>query len=161
MELSAGFRANSGCLGGNAFLCDNFQPVPVADDLSYGFAIQVSDTQVGDNPNCCKCYEVQWLSGGAQDKKMIVQILTPGGSGGDMKKNDLIFLVPGGEQGPLKTKNPTQKSNNFNWYVSHSSQSSSSGPRSPRGLFVFVLFCLIVLGVSGETETVVFCFVLL
>lgn len=39
-------------------MCDSFQPVPVQDDLSYGFAYQVSDTQQGTDPNCCKCYEV-------------------------------------------------------------------------------------------------------
>ncbi|KAK4164725.1 family 45 putative glycoside hydrolase [Cladorrhinum sp. PSN259] len=84
-----------------AYLCDSYQPVPVSNDLSYGFAIQVSDNQNADNANCCKCYQVQWLTGQAANKTMIVQVVTPGGSGGDVKKNDLIILVPGGGFGAL------------------------------------------------------------
>ncbi len=110
-----GQRANSGCVGGSAFLCDDFQPTPVRDDLSYGFAIQVSDNQRGDNPACCRCYEVEWLSGNASQKRMIVQVLTPGGSGGDIKKDDLIILTPGGGLGPLNRGCPAQYGNNFNW----------------------------------------------
>ncbi|KAB5517449.1 RlpA-like double-psi beta-barrel-protein domain-containing protein-containing protein, partial [Coniochaeta sp. 2T2.1] len=108
--------ATTGCSnGGTAFLCDSYQPQPVADDLSYGFAIKVSASQAEDNPDCCKCFDVQWLSGNAAGKRMIVQIVTPGGSGGDVKRDDLIILIPGGGLGPLNSGCPRQYGNNFNW----------------------------------------------
>ncbi|OIW32953.1 barwin-like endoglucanase [Coniochaeta ligniaria NRRL 30616] len=115
-EQDTGLWATTGCSnGGTAFLCDAFQPVPVADDLSYGFAIKVSASQAEDNPDCCKCYDVQWLSGNAAGKRMIVQILTPGGSGGDVKRDDLIILIPGGGLGPLNSGCPRQYGNSYNW----------------------------------------------
>ncbi|KAK0715108.1 RlpA-like double-psi beta-barrel-protein domain-containing protein-containing protein, partial [Lasiosphaeris hirsuta] len=117
-DLTPGLNANSGCSNGatnSAYLCDSYQPAPVASDLTYGFAIQVSDSQNGDNPNCCKCYEVNWTSGGAVNKTMIVQIVTPGGAGGDVKKNDLIILTPGGGVGPLSSGCTNQYGNSFNW----------------------------------------------
>ena len=89
--------------------------MPVADNLSYGFAIQVSDNQHEDNPNCCKCYEVQWLSGNAVGKTMIVQIVTPGGGAGNITKDDLIILTPGGGLGPFDQGCPRQYGNSYSW----------------------------------------------
>lgn len=108
--------ATNGCsTGGTAYLCDSYQPVPVADDLSYGFAIQVSDNQREDNPNCCKCYEVNWLSGNAVGKTMVVQIVTPGGGGGNITKDDLIILTPGGGLGPFDQGCARQYGNSYSW----------------------------------------------
>jgi hypothetical protein len=116
MDLNTGLWATTGCNnGGTAFACDTFQPMPVEDDLSYGFAIQVGGNTVGDNPNCCKCYEVLWLSGQAAGKKMIVQIVTPGGKGGNVKDNDLIILTPGGGLGPFANGCKNQYGSNFRW----------------------------------------------
>lgn len=112
--------ATSGCQGGGnngAYLCDMYQPVPVSETQSYGFAIQVTGrNNVGDNPNCCKCYDVAWVTGPAADrnKSMIVQIVTPGGDGGDVKVGDLILLVPGGGLGPLDSGCKAQYGNNVN-----------------------------------------------
>lgn len=117
-DRDTGLRANSGCASGaanNAYMCDTYQPAPISNEVTYGYAIQVSDSQNADNPNCCKCHEVTWLSGGAVGKKMIVQIVTPGGSGGDVKRNDLIILTPGGGVGPLSTGCTNQYGNSFAW----------------------------------------------
>ena len=46
-----------------------------------------------------------------------MQILTPGGAGGDVKRNDLILLTPGGGVGPLSTGCTAQYGNGFSWYV--------------------------------------------
>ncbi|KJR84936.1 glycoside hydrolase family 45 protein [Sporothrix schenckii 1099-18] len=119
-DLNTGLFATTGCSpGGSSYMCDSYQPVPVADDLSYGFAIQVSDNQREDNPNCCKCYEVQWLSGAAAGKKMIVQIVTPGGAGGSVVKDDLIILTPGGGLGYFDQGCPRQYGSRYNWYVAN------------------------------------------
>jgi len=118
LDQNTGLRANSGCAGGGnsaAYMCDTYQPIPVANDFSYAFAIQVSDNQNADNANCCKCYEVWWTTGGALNKTMIVQIVTPGGAGGDVKRNDLIILTPGGGVGPLSTGCTSQYGNGFTW----------------------------------------------
>ena len=96
-------------------MCNDFQPIPTDSDLSYGFAIQIGGTQLGDNPNCCKCQEIQWLSGYAAGKKMVVQIVTPGAKAGDVKDNDLIILTPGGGVGPLNTGCKSQYGGNFQW----------------------------------------------
>ncbi|KAK5653922.1 hypothetical protein OQA88_7847 [Cercophora sp. LCS_1] len=118
LDQNTGLRANSGCANGgssSAYMCDSYQPVPLSNDLAYGFAIQVSSNQNADNAACCKCYEVKWLSGSAINKTMIVQILTPGGSGGDVKVNDLILYLPGGGVGPLSTGCTNQYGNSFSW----------------------------------------------
>ena len=118
----------TGCAnGGNAFMCDTYQPIPISNDVSYGFAIQVSDSQNGDNPNCCKCHEVKWTTGAGINKTMVVQIVTPGGSGDPVKRNDLIILTPGGGLGPLSSGCPNQYGNTFSWYVSVSLSVLDSG----------------------------------
>ncbi|KAK0672626.1 family 45 putative glycoside hydrolase [Cercophora samala] len=106
LSTNAGVSAVTGCqanvnTNNAAYLCDTYQPIPVSNDLSYGFAIQVQDSQAADHPNCCKCYQLQWLNGGAANKTMIVQVVTPGGAGGDVKRGDMIILTPGGGVGPL------------------------------------------------------------
>ncbi|KAK1755907.1 barwin-like endoglucanase [Echria macrotheca] len=120
LDQTTGLRANSGCNGvpsssGAAFMCDSYQPIPVADNLTYAFAIQVSDNQNSDNTNCCRCYEVLWITGAAINKTAVVQVVTPGGASGDIKKNDLIFLTPGGGVGPLSTGCTAQYGNSYSW----------------------------------------------
>ncbi len=115
MSRTSGAQAASACAAGSGFLCDSYQPIPVSDDLSYGFAIQVSDSQREDSPHCCKCYEVLWLSGQAAGKKMVVQIVTPGGSGGPVKKDDLIILTPGGGVGPFDAGCKSQYGTKYAW----------------------------------------------
>ena len=118
-DLQTALFTATGCqAGGGAYLCSSFAPIPVNDTLSYGFAIQVTgNNNVGDNPNCCKCYEVNWTSGPASEKnkRMIVQIVTPGGTGGDVKVGDLIILSPGGGLGPFDTGCARQYGNTFDW----------------------------------------------
>ncbi|OAA65697.1 Barwin-like endoglucanase [Niveomyces insectorum RCEF 264] len=115
-DQSTGLFATTGCsAGGTSYLCDSFQPVPVQDDLSYGFAIQISDNQREDNPNCCKCYKVDWLSGNAAGKSMIVQIVTPGGAGNNITKDDLIILTPGGGLGYFTQGCSRQYGNSYSW----------------------------------------------
>ena len=118
LDQQAGVRAINGCLGGNGYMCDEFQPVPVSADLSYGFVYMISDAQTENHPNCCKCVEITWQSGPAAGKQMIAQVVTPGGSGGDIKRNDLIVLIPGGGLGPLSAGCPAQYGRDIRWWVS-------------------------------------------
>lgn len=120
LDQSTGIRTNSGCFqagASSAYICDSYQPMPVAEDFSYAFAIQVSDNQNADNAACCKCYDVWWTTGAAAsaNKSMIVQIVTPGGASGPIKRNDLIILTPGGGVGPLSAGCTNQYGNGYSW----------------------------------------------
>ncbi|KAH8891786.1 barwin-like endoglucanase [Thozetella sp. PMI_491] len=89
-----GLNVKSGCdTGGQGYLCDKYIPTPVADDMSYGFAAMGAGS-------CCKCYQLQWTSGNAQGKRMIVQAidLTTGSS--NVGSGDVVILTPGGGVGP-------------------------------------------------------------
>ena len=55
--------------------------------------------------HCCRCYEVDWTSGAAAGKKMVVQVVNIGegaGPGGDVEEGDLVVLTPGGGVGPSR-----------------------------------------------------------
>ncbi|CAI4210520.1 unnamed protein product [Parascedosporium putredinis] len=76
------------------YLCSDYQPRPVAENLAYGFAI------TDGIENCCKCFELQWTEGPAAGKKMQVQIINEGGSVSESGTRDFILLTPGGGVGP-------------------------------------------------------------
>jgi len=115
--------AASGCNSGNSnagFLCADLTPQPVSDDMTYGFAIEVGGDNSASSQSCCKCYELEWLTGAAADlnRKMTVQIMTPGQAAGNITAGDIIILTPGGGTGPLgNTGCRRQFGNNFDWYV--------------------------------------------
>jgi hypothetical protein len=116
MDQYAGMQSTSGCSnGGNSYMCADFQPVPIEQNIAYGFAIQVGGSRTGDNPNCCKCYEVEWRSNAARGKKMIVQVVTPGFTAGSVKVNDLIILTPGGGVGPDSSGCAKQYGDSYRW----------------------------------------------
>ncbi|KAI1338240.1 beta-1,4-endoglucanase [Xylariaceae sp. FL0016] len=86
----------SGCdTGGKAFLCADYSPIPVDDNLAYGFAVRKGNT------NCCKCFELKWTSGAAKGKKMVVQVhnLVDTTSGPGATDSDWILAIPGGGSG--------------------------------------------------------------
>ena len=120
LERDAGRASSSTCEGARSddgFLCQDYSPIPVSEELSYGFAIQVGGNLNGDNPNCCRCYEVEWLEGAAgdKDKRMIVQTVYPGGEGGDVVSDDLIILTPGGGLGPVGSACRAQYGRDYDW----------------------------------------------
>ena len=100
LSAKLGLSAKSGCdTGGQGYLCDRYTPTPTGDDLAYGFAAMASG-------NCCKCFELEWTSGGARGKKMVVQAIdvTSGGGGGGNAatttgSTDIVILTPGGGTG--------------------------------------------------------------
>jgi len=99
-------------------MCADFQPIPVSESLAYGFAIKFNgNDKTASNSDCCKCYEVEWTSGAARGKKMVVQAVTPGTAAGDVGGNDLILLVPGGGGGPYSQGCQKQYGTGYNWYA--------------------------------------------
>ncbi|KAJ9132943.1 Barwin-like endoglucanase [Coniochaeta hoffmannii] len=96
LSTSTGASAPSGCNAdgkGTGFLCSDYSPRPVSEDLSYGFAI------TNGVENCCKCFELMWTDGNAAGKRMQLQVVNSGGSvtGG---VRQFIVLTPGGGVGP-------------------------------------------------------------
>ncbi|KAL1898253.1 hypothetical protein Sste5346_003660 [Sporothrix stenoceras] len=93
--LGNGPLAKSGCdSGGTGYLCDSYAPVPVSNNLSYGFAVMMASN------DCCKCYQLTWTSGQAAGKQMIVQAINIGSPSGNVGSNDIVILTPGGGVGP-------------------------------------------------------------
>ncbi|KAK0625881.1 RlpA-like double-psi beta-barrel-protein domain-containing protein-containing protein [Immersiella caudata] len=89
-------RVASSCASsnaGNGFLCSAYQARPVANDLSYGFAI------TDGIENCCKCFELTWTDGAAVGKRIQVQVINEGGSVQEGVRQ-FIILTPGGGVGP-------------------------------------------------------------
>ncbi|KAI0206691.1 glycoside hydrolase family 45 protein [Astrocystis sublimbata] len=87
----------SGCDGGSAYTCSNFSPWAVDDNLAYGFAA----TAIGGGSEsswCCACYQLEFTSGPAAGKTMIVQSTN---TGGDLNagSNHFDILMPGGGVG--------------------------------------------------------------
>ncbi len=94
-ELRDGLTAKSGCDdGGKGYLCNDYSPIPVAGNMSYGFAVMFGAE------HCCRCYEVTWTSGAAAGKSMIVQAInTAGDPTGDLRAADMVIQTPGGGSG--------------------------------------------------------------
>ncbi|KAF1799615.1 endo-beta-D-1,4-glucanase [Mucor lusitanicus] len=88
-------NSQSGCNGGNGFMCNNNQPWAVNDELAYGFA---AASIAGSNEAgwCCGCYELTFTSGAASGKKMVVQVTN---TGGDLGSNHFDLQMPGGGVG--------------------------------------------------------------
>ncbi|OBZ81286.1 Endoglucanase-5, partial [Choanephora cucurbitarum] len=88
-------NAQSGCNGGDGFMCNNNQPWAVNDDLAYGFA---AASIAGSNEAgwCCGCYELTFTSGPVSGKKMVVQVTN---TGGDLGANHFDLQLPGGGVG--------------------------------------------------------------
>jgi hypothetical protein len=83
-----GLSVSSGCsIGDIGFLCDTYQPVVVDDKLSIGFALMYGQRQ------CCKCYQLSWISGAAKGKKMIVQAINTAPTYEGVDKNDIAILA--------------------------------------------------------------------
>lgn len=92
----------------SGFLCSDYQPWPVSEELAYGFAI------TDGIENCCKCYELQWTEGDAAGKRMQVQIINEGGSV-ENGSRDFVLLTPGGGVGPNQSGCDAQFG--YDWFV--------------------------------------------
>jgi len=60
---------------------------------------------------------VEWVSGAAKDKKMVVQVINIAsgtqGTDNSVRENDIIILTPGGGVGPYNTGCTTQYGTQF------------------------------------------------
>lgn len=83
----------TGCNGGNAFACPSNSPWAVNDTFSYGF---VGTFLVGGDESkwCCSCYHLNFTSGPAKGKSMIVQ--SSNTIYDDPTENFFTLGIPGG-----------------------------------------------------------------
>ncbi|CAF1044433.1 unnamed protein product [Adineta steineri] len=89
-DILGNSHATSGCDGGEAFVCNNQQPRFVSEQLAYGFAA-ANIPGLNDNV-CCACYKLDFTSGSAQGKSMIVQVTN---TGPDLKAHQFDLQIPG------------------------------------------------------------------
>ena len=98
LAVRAGQSEQSSCdknRAGNAYLCSDFAPRPMAEDWSYAFAVS------NGGENCCKCFNLTWTDGPAAGKKVVLQVINEGGSvNTDGSARQFILLTPGGGVGP-------------------------------------------------------------
>ncbi|KAL1931150.1 hypothetical protein VTP01DRAFT_10287 [Rhizomucor pusillus] len=88
-------NVQSGCNGGEGYMCNDNQPWAVDDNLSYGFAA-ASISGKSESDFCCSCYELTFSSGEIEGKKMVVQVTN---TGGDLSNNHFDLQIPGGGVG--------------------------------------------------------------
>ncbi|MCJ1330022.1 hypothetical protein MMC10_006703 [Thelotrema lepadinum] len=78
----------SGCNGGNAYMCSDQSPWQVNDNLAYGFAAVSAASSA-----CCQCYELTFTSTAIAGKKMVVQATN---TGSDVSSTQFDLAMPGG-----------------------------------------------------------------
>ncbi|CAF3672381.1 unnamed protein product [Rotaria sp. Silwood1] len=85
-------NAQSGCDGGNAYMCNNQQPWSVNTTLAYGYAAANIAGQ-SEATWCCACYALHFTSGSVIGKQLVVQVTN---TGGDLGNNHFDLQMPGG-----------------------------------------------------------------
>jgi hypothetical protein len=90
------YKVRNGCEdGGQAYMCNDNQPWAINDKVSYGFV--AAAFQSGSQKDwCCSCYRMQFTSGAAKGKQMIVQVTN---TGYDLSDNHFDIQMPGGGVG--------------------------------------------------------------
>jgi len=90
------YKVRNGCEdGGKAYMCNDNQPWAINDNISYGFV--AAAFQNGSQKDwCCSCYRMQFTSGAAKGKQMIVQVTN---TGYDLSDNHFDIQMPGGGVG--------------------------------------------------------------
>ncbi|CAF1079720.1 unnamed protein product [Rotaria sp. Silwood1] len=88
-------NAQSGCDGGNAYMCNNQQPWSVNTTLAYGYAAANIAGQ-SEATWCCACYALHFTSGSVIGKQLVVQVTN---TGGDLGNNHFDLQMPGGGVG--------------------------------------------------------------
>ncbi len=97
-------------------------PWAVNDNLAYGFAAAYLTGQ-NEQSWCCACYELNFLSGPVQGKKMVVQVTN---TGGDLGENHFDIQMPGGGVGLFNGCAPQWGAPDAGWGDRYGGVSSSS-----------------------------------
>ena len=112
----------SGCDGGGSYVCNSNQPFAVNDNLAYGFAAAAISGNT-EYDNCCACYELTFISGPVDGKKMVVQVVN---TGRDLGQNHFDLQIPGGGVGIFNGCKPQWGAGDKGWGDQYGGVSSAS-----------------------------------
>ncbi|GME85767.1 unnamed protein product [Ambrosiozyma monospora] len=94
-DVLTGTNFQSGCNGGEAYMCNDQVPWAVNDNLAYGFGA-ASVSGATDETLACSCMKLTFTSTSIQGKEMVIQITN---TGGDLGENQFDLAFPGGGVG--------------------------------------------------------------
>ncbi|KAI9025034.1 RlpA-like double-psi beta-barrel-protein domain-containing protein-containing protein [Phycomyces nitens] len=117
-----GSDVQSGCVGGQAYMCNDNQPWVVNDDLAYGFAA-ASLGSAGASAFCCGCYELTFTNTAVAGKKFVVQVTN---TGDDLSTNHFDLQMPGGGVGYFNGCQSQWNTNTDGWGARYGGISSIS-----------------------------------
>lgn len=118
----AGVNDQSGCNGGDAYMCSNQQPFAINSTLAYGFA---AASMIGGSESsmCCSCVLLTFNDGPAAGKQMVTQITN---TGSDLSSNHFDIAVPGGGVGIYNGCTSQWKAGTDGWGERYGGVSSES-----------------------------------
>ncbi|KAL0091960.1 glycoside hydrolase family 45 protein [Phycomyces blakesleeanus] len=117
-----GADVQSGCVGGQAYMCNDNQPWVINDNLSYGFAA-ASLGSAGASAFCCGCYELTFTNTAVSGKKFVVQVTN---TGDDLTTNHFDLQMPGGGVGYFNGCQSQWNTNTDGWGARYGGISSLS-----------------------------------
>ncbi|KAL8852795.1 MAG: hypothetical protein Q9221_002304 [Calogaya cf. arnoldii] len=124
--LANGVTAQSGCTGGNSFMCSDQSPWAVNDNLAYGFAAVTSA-----NPTCCQCYKLTFTNTEIAGKTMIVQATN---TGDDVSGTQFDLAIPGGGFGRFDGCSREWKATSDIWGAQYGGSNTNQCSKFPAAL---------------------------
>ncbi|KAF5103374.1 hypothetical protein D0Z03_000223 [Geotrichum reessii] len=119
----SGVNDQSGCNGGNSYMCSNQQPFAINSTLAFGF-VAASMAGYGESNMCCTCVLLTFNEGPAAGKQMVAQITN---TGSDLGTNHFDIAMPGGGFGIFADGCPKQwNSPASNWGQTYGGVSSAN-----------------------------------
>ncbi|KAL8648831.1 MAG: hypothetical protein Q9226_005827 [Calogaya cf. arnoldii] len=124
--LANGVTEQSGCNGGNSFMCSDQSPWAVNDNLAYGFAAVTSA-----NPTCCQCYKLTFTNTEIAGKTMIVQATN---TGDDVSGTQFDLAIPGGGFGRFDGCSREWKATSDIWGAQYGGSNTNQCSKFPAAL---------------------------
>ncbi|XP_034233350.1 endoglucanase-like [Thrips palmi] len=115
-------NTQSGCNGGNAYVCNDQQPF-VRDGQAYAFAA-ANVNGIATTSLCCACYRLSFTNTAISGRNLIVQVIN---TGSDLNSNQFDLQFPGGGVGQFTGGCPRQWPNTptANWGAQNGGVSQS------------------------------------
>ncbi|KAI4259410.1 MAG: hypothetical protein L6R42_004584 [Xanthoria sp. 1 TBL-2021] len=125
--LANGVTEQSGCTGGNSFMCSDQSPWAINANLAYGFAAVTAS-----NPTCCQCYKLTFTSDGPiKGKTMIVQATN---TGNDVSGTQFDLAIPGGGFGQFDGCSKEWKATSDVWGAQYGGSNTNQCSNFPAAL---------------------------
>ncbi|GMG40706.1 unnamed protein product [Ambrosiozyma monospora] len=110
-DVLTGTNFQSGCNGGEAYMCNDQVPWAVNDNLAYGFGA-ASVSGATDETLACSCMKLTFTSTSIQGKEMVIQITN---TGGDLGENQFDLAFPGGGVGIFTSGCTNEFGSGYSW----------------------------------------------